>query len=183
MITRCSAAIYLAVTIAFFAQASAVWAQSKSIAPGAVPNQIASARRIFIANGGENQPYGEARFSGGPERAFDEFYSAIKGLGRYELVGSPADADLVFEIEFAMPTSGPSIANSSLFGNVPYDSQFRLTIRDPRTNVMIWTMIEHVQWAVMQSNHDKNFDLALTRLVNDVEGLAARSVAVPISKP
>lgn len=56
-------------------------------------------------------------------------------------------------------------------------------IRDPKTNAMLWTIIEHVQWAVLQSNHDKNFDQALARLVADVQGLAARAAAVATAKP
>ena len=32
---------------------------------------------------------------------YNEFYAAMKSWGRYELVSSPADADMVFEIRFA----------------------------------------------------------------------------------
>lgn len=75
-------------------------AESKEIPPGGVPTQISSSRRVFIANGGEDQPYGEYIFSGGPERAYDEFFAGMKSSGLYQLVGSPAEADLLFEIEF-----------------------------------------------------------------------------------
>jgi len=89
--------------------ATAVWAQIQQAgAPAApVPTQIASAKKVFISNMGidtisavvfrrelaENKPY-------------NEFYAAVKAWGRYQLVDSPADADLVYEIGFVMPIVG-----------------------------------------------------------------------------
>jgi len=56
-------------------------------------------------------------------------------------------------------------------------------IRDPKTNALLWTITERVAWAVLQSNHDKNFDQAPARLVTDVQGLAARAAATATDKP
>lgn len=156
-------------------------AESKPIPAGPIPTQISSARKVFIANGGADLPYGEYIFSGGPERAYNEFVAGTKSSGLYQLVESPAEADLLFEIEFTVPKSGPRLSQGSL-GDVPYDPQFRLVIRDPKTNAMLWTIIEHVQWAMLQANHDKNFDLAITRLITDMQGLAARAAAVANAK-
>ena len=152
-------------------------AQQKQVAPGPIPTQISSAKKVFIANGGENQPfYNEILFNGGSERAYDQFYAGMKAAGRYELVSAPADADLLFEIELTVLRAGPRVSQEpSVFGDVPYDPQFRLVIRDPKTNAMLWTLIEHVQWAILQGNRDKNFDQADARIVNDVQGLAALS--------
>lgn len=114
-------------------------------------------------------------FSGGSERAYDNFYAAMKTWGKYELVGSPTDADLLVEIELSSPRGGPAIATMSVAEAPPYDPQFRVTIRDAKSNALLWTVIEHVQWAILHGNRDKNFDLAMTRLVSDVQGLAARA--------
>jgi len=162
--------------------ASVQAAESKEVPPGAVPTQISSARKVFIANGGEDQPYGGYIFSGGPERAYDEFFAGMKASGLYQLVESPADADLILEIEFTVPRSGPRLSQQE-FGDVPYDPQFRLAIRDPKTNALLWTIIEHVQWAVLQSNHDKNFDLSAARIVTDVQALSARATTLTTAKP
>ena len=150
-------------------------AQSKPMAAPAapVPSQILAAKRVFIANAGAEQPwYDNAQFSGGPDRAYNQLYAALKSWGRYELVGAPADADLLFEIQFICP---PTVAagnqgGDSLAGR-PFDPQLRLVIRDPKTNALLWVFSERAQWAVLQGNRDKNFDQALGRIVSDVQGL------------
>jgi hypothetical protein len=157
--------------------------EPKPVAAGPIPTQIASAKKVFIANAGENQPVpfdDAALFSGGSERAYNEFYAGVRALGRYDLVGAPADADLLFEIELTSPRN-PN--EPELFGNVPYDAQFRLVIRDPKTNALLWAVNEHVQWAILQGNRDKNFEQAMDRVVNDVQGLAARAAVVSNNKP
>ncbi|HEV2469860.1 MAG TPA: hypothetical protein VGS78_11745 [Candidatus Sulfotelmatobacter sp.] len=159
-------------------QAAFVEAVQKQTAPGPLPAQIASARKVFIANGGENQPFSEDYlFSGGSERAYDDLYGAMKSWGKYELVGSPADADLLVEIELQCPKAGPMIT-PNFRGEYPYDPQFRLTIRDAKTNAVLWSVYEHVEWAILRGNRDKNFDMAMSRLVSDVQGLAVRAATV-----
>jgi len=153
-------------------------AQPKQAAHGPLPTQIATAQKVFIANGGENEPFSEdSLFTGGSERAYDDLYGAMKSWGKYELVGSPADADLLIEIELQSPRGGPAIATMSMLETPPYDPQFRLAIRDAKTNALLWTVIEHVDWAILQGNRDKNFDKAMTRLVSDMQGLASRAGA------
>jgi len=49
--------------------------------------------------------------------------------------------------------------------DVAVDSQFRLVIRDVTTHQKLWGLTEHVPMAVLQSNRDKNFELALGRLL------------------
>src|SRR6266576_6551887 len=68
-----------------------------------IPGQILTANKGFIANGGGDESrYEAASYSGGPDRAYNEFYAAIKTCGRYELVAAPGDADLVFEIRLTV---------------------------------------------------------------------------------
>jgi len=64
--------------------------------------------------------------------------------------------------------------------NKTYDPQFRLEIRDPKTNALLWGFTEHMEWAILQGNRNKNFDKASARTVTDVIGLAAR---VPSGAP
>ena len=159
-------------------QVSVLAAEQAKPAPAApIPTQILAAKRAFVANAGGEQPwYDGAQFSGGPDRAYNQLYAALKSWGRYELVGAPADADLLFEIQFICP---PSVAagnqgGDSLAGR-PYDPQLRLVIRDPKTNALLWTFTERAQWAVLQANRDKNFDQTLVRIVSDLQGLSSSS--------
>jgi hypothetical protein len=151
---------------------SAFAAEKKQATPAApIPAQIAQAKKIFVANAGWDD---YQLFSGSPTRAYDQFYAALKTAGRYELVGNAADADLIFQIQFgvyvapgARSGSGPSL------GPVPYDAQFRLEIRDPKTNVLLWAFVERPDQAMLQGNRDKNFDDAMMRIEGDVQMLGS----------
>jgi hypothetical protein len=112
-----------------------------------------------------------------PDRAYDKLYAVLKGWGRYELVAAPGDAELVFEISFAMPTVAEDVSGGNGFtvsSRPVKDPQFRLAIVDLKTHVLLWTFTEHVQPAGLQMNRDKNFDQALTALVNDVRNVAGQ---------
>jgi hypothetical protein len=155
----------------------------KESLPTPVPTQVFTARRIFVSNAG-GDTLGD--FSGGPDRAYNQLYTALKSWGRYELVGAPADAELVFEISFAAPTVAENVSGGS--GITPVsskpvkDPQFRLAMVDLKTHVLLWTFTEHVQPAVLQGNRDKNFDQAMTALVNDIKNVAGQPAPIAGSK-
>ena len=161
-------------------------AQVKQDAPPApVPAQIASAHRVFIANaGGDDPTVGEPLltpyFSGGIDRPYNQFYAGIKGSGRYELVGSPAEADLLFEIRFAMM---PAWSTHGEGGWCAYDPQLRLEIRDAKTNSLLWAFTEHANCAILEGNRNKNLNQALARIVSDALGLGSRATASAQAKP
>jgi hypothetical protein len=157
----------------------------QQVVPGPVPAQIAAAKRVFIANAGENQPFEDGSiFTGGPERTYSEFYAGLKAAGHYELVSGPGDADIILEISLAAPKAGPRISQEPpVFGDAPYDPQLRLVIRDPKTNLLLWVYTQHIQWAILQGNRDKNFEQAMTFMVNYVQGLAVRALAANTAKP
>ena len=107
--------------------------QPKQAPPAPIPAQILAAKKVFVANAGGDEPLGDGgQFSGGVTRSYNQFYAALKALGRYELVGAPADADLLFEIGLAVPSLAGPVARGETFGGRKYDPQFRLVIRDPR---------------------------------------------------
>jgi hypothetical protein len=142
--------------------------QPSQTPPAPVPAQILTAKKVFVANGGVDQP--GTYFSGGPDRAYKDFYAALKTWGRYELVGAPSDADLLFEIGLS--------GRVETGATVSYlDARFRLAIRDAKTNAALWTLHEQVEEAARQGNRDKNFDQALARIVSDVKALTAPSSA------
>ena len=162
----------------------AVVAQTRQVASAPIPTQILAAKKVFIANAGaDNRPYEDALFNGGVDRSYNQFYAAMKTAGRYELVGSPAEADLLFEIEFWVPTAEPAANRGESIALVAFDPQFRLVIRDPKTNALLWAFTEHVEWAILQGNRDKNFNQAAARIVADVQGLTVRSAVADSVKP
>jgi hypothetical protein len=147
--------------------------------PAPIPTQISTAKKVFIANAGGDDPgVLEPLFSGGPDRAYNQFHAAMKSAAHYELVGSPAEADLLFEVRFTViPDKRPSgIWGTNGTGDAN-DAVFRLEVRDPKMNALLWAYNEHMEWAILQGNRNKNFDQALARLVADVAGLATRAAA------
>jgi len=157
---------------------------AKQAPPAPIPAPILAAKRIFIANAGWDTPfYYPALFSGGSTRAYDQFYAAMKSWGRYELVASPSDADLIVQVQFSVyvPPEVRTGNQTGLFNIPPYDAQFRVEIRDPKSNALLWAFVEHAEQAILQVNRDKNFDLALGRIVGDVQVLGAEPPAAPDS--
>lgn len=154
-------------------QVSVLAAQQAKLAPTApIPRQILAAKKAFIANAGGDERPDDSIFNGGPQRVYDGFYAEIKAAGRYEIVDTPADADLLFEIGFTAPMVSGVAARRDSLETKPFDPQLRLTIRDPKTNALLWAFTEHVQWAILQGNRDKNFDQALARIVRDLQSLS-----------
>ena len=162
-------AVIVAVSLFISLLQLSAWAvdQPKPAPPGPIPAQILTAKKVFVANAGGDEPgWISAQFSGGARRSYDQFYAAMKTWGHYDLVGAPADGDLLFEIEFRIRR----LASSP-------DPQLRLVIRDPKTNALLWAFTEHVQSALMQENRDKNFDQAMTRIVRDIQTLTSSTDA------
>jgi hypothetical protein len=144
--------------------------QPKGAAPAPVPAQIAAAQKVFISNaGGESLEtvIDETVFNGGPDRPYNEFYAAMKSWGRSELVSSPADADLVFEISWALTDTGLRL---------PVLGQLRLVVIDPKTHVTLWNFTEYVRGAILLGNRDKNFDQAMNTIVARMKALMLASV-------
>jgi len=164
---------FVAITLALASMPSWGAQQQSEAGTARVPATIVSAKKVFISNaGGGCSPWGNVIFSGGPNRPYNQFYAALKGWGRYELVAAPADADLALEISFTCPVEGTNTADggSGLPTSAP---QLRLVILDVKTHVTLWGITEHVELAILQSNRDKNLDRTMRKLVDGLKHLAA----------
>ena len=153
----------LAVMLIPAVHASAQQTKKGTPDPAPVPVQIAKAKSAFVSNAGADvvgSPY-----SGGVDRPYNQFYAEMKSWGRYELTPAPAGSDLVFEL----------FTNLS-FNAVP-GTRLRLSILDPSTHTVLWTLNGNVKPGVRRATLDKNFDDAMASLVASVKELAARPVA------
>jgi hypothetical protein len=146
------AALPVLVLLTFVASQPAIAQQQPSAAP--VPAAIFSAKTVFISNtSGQSWLASNLR-----DLAYNEFYAAMKDWGRYQLVSSPADADLVIEIRLAYSTSSAR--------------SLRATVRDPKTRTILWAFTENDQSAARAATDRKNFDQAMAAVVADLKGLA-----------
>ena len=87
----------------------------------------------------------------------------MKSWGHYQIVSSPASADMVFEISWVLSDTGLKL---------PVLGQLRLVVIDPKTHVTLWNFTEYVRGAILLGNRDKNFDQAMTTIVNRMKILA-----------
>src|SRR5919198_272797 len=98
------------------------------------PSQILAAKKVFISNvGADAEVITTFKRMGQSRMPYERFYSEMKNWGRYELVSSPADADLVFEIRFLAPISDCTGSFTT------YTPQYTLSIVDVKTHFTLWT--------------------------------------------
>jgi len=144
-----------------------------------VPIEIETAQKVFISNApGDSLPAS----LGGPARPYNEFYQAIKNWGHYQLVSSPADADLILEISFANPIIGVNVMSTSGGGSTSA-RLLKVVIVDPKTHVPLWWFTESFGlkggFSHRKETLDSNFHLSIAALVDDVRKLAEQSSAKP----
>lgn len=133
-----------------------------------VPTPLLNGKRAFISYElGDVTAFPEA-YSGGPERAYGEFYAAMKTWGRYELVADPADADIVFAVRFSDPTGGTP--------------QIRIGVTDARSKIVLWGFVEQVDFKFRKKNRDLAFTDSVKLLVTDIQTLISQNSAAPAAQ-
>jgi hypothetical protein len=123
-----------------------------------IPTPLVDGKKAFIAYEMGDITAFPSSYSGGPERAYSEFYAGMKAWGRYQLVLDPKDADIVFAVRFVDP---PQIGNP----------QIRIGITDAKTGAPLWGFVEQVDFAFRKRNRDADFSEAVKQLVTDVQTL------------
>ena len=135
-------------------------AQQQPVPSAPIPAQILAAQKVFISNGGDDDWIIPHQLHA-PNITYNQFYAGLKSWGKYELVSSPTDADVVFEIR-------------------SYDSrearlEVHLSILDPKTHVTLWSLTREVEGASRTATARKNFEDGINVLVGDVKQLTARA--------
>jgi hypothetical protein len=136
----------------------------KDIPPAPLPTAIVNAHKVFLSN------------KGGSDLAFDAFYQAMKGWGKYELVGSPNDADLIVELSYEVVQEGPRVwSTTNTYNNTTQvhsrqvtDPELILTIYDAKTRNSLWSTIDHRRLAALQKNREKEMINSAERLVEEL---------------
>jgi hypothetical protein len=155
---------YLGV-VALLSEMALIAQQAAPVAIAPVPSLMLNAKKIFISNAGADSGLFPHPFSGDPDRAYNEFYANVESWGRYELVATPGEADLVFELQLTAP-NGPSNADKQKGASDPLP-MLRLVIYDRATHYVLWALTESIAPATLQKTHDHNFDEAVANLVLD----------------
>jgi len=131
-----------------------------------VPTPLMTGKKVFISFDLGDVLAFPSIYSGGPERAYNEFYAYMKQWGHYELVLDPQDADLIFSIRFV---EGGGLAWP----------QVRLVVSDEKTHVILWGFVEQINGAFFKKHRDQAFSYAIMWLVNDVQELLVPGSPAP----
>ncbi len=102
--------------------------------------RVTAAKTIFLSNAGGND-YFNGEIPGGPNVSYNELYAALQQWGYFQLVDSPAHADLIFQIrgtELA-PNLAPAPDGFHIIAQ-QHQPQLVLTILDPSNLALIDTI-------------------------------------------
>jgi hypothetical protein len=137
--------------------------QKVPVAP--LPAVVVNAKKIFLTNGGGNN------------LAYDAFYSKIKEWNKYEIVGSPEEADLIVELAYRVENGGTRVwSSTNTYNNTTQvhsaqivDPQLVLTIYDAKTKNSLWSETDHRRLARREKNREKETVNSAQRLVDDLK--------------
>jgi len=169
------ACICLSVAITVSLTAAAIAQMPAYEQAGPIPQELIAAKTIFISNAGADSGLFPEPFTGDPDRAYTELYAALKAAGDYTLAGRPDQADLVLELRLFAPY-GPTSANKQN-GTADPRPMFRLVVYDGKTHYILWTVTQSIEYAILQKTHDRNFDMALTQILDQFLKIAGKPPA------
>jgi hypothetical protein len=137
----------------------------KDVPEAPMPSSIANAKRIFITNGG------------GSNLAFDEFYSDMKTWNKFEIVGSPAAAEIIVELRYVIEDKGTHVWSSTntytgqtqVYSRQMIDPQLSINFYDAKTKDLLWSVTDHRRLARLEKNREKETIISADRLVQNIK--------------
>jgi hypothetical protein len=146
-------------------------ALAQSAAPTApTPSQIQQAKIIFFTNSASdpNFPIDETK-------AFNDIYAALQTWGRYKLVDSPDQADLVFKLKDIAPITEVTGNRGGVYSVA--SPAFQLTILDPKSHIALWTITSPVNITGKNQVLARWVSIAETNLVSRVKVVAGQPLS------
>ena len=136
----------------------------KDVPPAPLPAVIINAKKAFVTNGG------------GSDLAYDAFYARMKDWGKYQIVGSPEEADLIVELAYRVEHGGTRVWSSTNTYNGTtqvhsaqiVDPQLVLTIYDAKSKNSLWSTVDHRRLARREKNREKETINSAERLVDEL---------------
>jgi hypothetical protein len=118
-----------------------------------IPTQIATAKTAFLSNACELD-YNSCR------KAYNDIYTGLQKWGKYKLVGTTQEADLILELHYA-PAKPPST-------QIP----FRIVILDAHNQFKLWTINEPIDYDFFAANSANSLADAVQRVLADFKVIA-----------
>lgn len=164
---------FLFVAMLFLVCTSAIAGdKKKSVPPAPLPKVVLTSQTVFIAKGPGSDPY----LKGGAELAFDTFYADVKNWGKYRIVDSPEEADLVLELSYSSQQVGTHVwsatnsysGSTQVFSTPEMDPRVSLNIYDRKTGFVLWSAAEARDTARRRKNREKNLVNAVHEMVSSL---------------
>jgi hypothetical protein len=136
----------------------------KDVPPAPLPAVVINAQKVFLTNGG------------GSDLGYDAFYAAMNSWGKYKIVGSPEEADLIVELAYRIERGGTRVWSSTntydgttqVHSAQIVDPQLVLTIYDAKSKNSLWSTIDHRRLARREKNREKETINSAERLVDEL---------------
>ena len=149
----------------------------KNIPEAPLPAAVVHARKVFLLNG---QTTSEGLTKNGNALAFDTLYADVKRWGKYELVDSPKDADIVIELQYRPYSAGsrsfgiynPATHTVQSRSVTTPGADFALVIYEAKSKEQLWSVSDACGLARLVKNQQKEVIKSVGRLV---EGLKTRT--------
>lgn len=137
----------------------------KDVPLAPLPAKVLNAKKIFITNGG------------GDDLAYDAFYAAVKAWGHYQIVDTPSDAEILFDLRYVTQDNGVRVWSSTntyngttqVHSTHMIDPQLILTIADGGSREPLWSTVEHRRLAIREKNREKETVNAAQKLVDNLK--------------
>jgi hypothetical protein len=131
--------------------------------------RLLAAHNIYIVDDGADD-----RFPGSPAEGTHAFAASMRTWGRYNLVSTVKDADLVLQVRSgvnrAYVPSGDANYNG---GGYIYSPFFRLTIAEPATLDPLWVVTVPVLTGTRKKDHADLFNVSAGNLTSQLKLLTA----------
>jgi hypothetical protein len=134
-----------------------------------VPTQITASHTVFLSNMGA-----DASFPVDATQAYNDIYQALTTWGRYQLVSSPEQADLIFQLRGVSTLTTYSGAHDTIY--TVNNPAFQLTIVDPKSNVTLWTITSPVALAGSKRTLARWLAISETNLVSRIKVVAGQQL-------
>jgi hypothetical protein len=153
------------------AASTALRAQTPISAP--LPAQLATATHVFLS-------YAADTTAATADQLYSGLYLGLQTWGKYQLVPTPADADLILEIHYPHLLSNCSVSQGT--GGCVESDHLELHILDRATHTILWTVSEPNKGGRNKTNQDKSTAAMLAATLADLKVIASPSAtSVPTS--
>lgn len=136
---------------------------------GPLPARIASAHNVLLTNVGIT-----ARLGLDPNQLYNDIHQRMQQWGYYQLVSTPQDADLIFQLDEFDPRNGTNVTpGTDVYNRTP---SFRVVILDAKTGIALWTVTAPI-YITGRKTYAHWMDISEEGLITRLKALAQQPVS------